>query len=159
MRSESLYTAVSLLGAIALAGTGYVTLVIPTVVQVPTSHDARPLSGSPLVGHWREGGDAARYQVTITPSVLFVTSYDEADICEIEVIRCDQYSASGTVQGVIRLDRVNHNNLRHEGCQVMVSYKLHDDVLELTWEGPPALSSRLSHQQLIAAREPHSWEP
>lgn len=158
MRSGSFYTMLWVLVLVALAGVGFVTLDTPRV-RDSTRGDYRPLSGSPLVGCWTERGDAARYRINITPSVLFITSFDEADICEIEVFRDEHPSEDGSLQGVIRLYRVDYRNFPHEGCPAMISYRLHDEVLELSWPESPELSSWFTTSELIAVRRSESDEP
>jgi hypothetical protein len=159
MRSETSHIMLRVLAVVAMASTGFVTLVAPPSDKEPAPRDLRPLCDSPLVGHWREQGDAARYRVSFSPSVLFITSFDEAEICEIEVLGHDHQSDSGSLRGVIRLDRVERRNLPHEGRPAMVSYRLRDNVLELSWHDSPELSSRFAKSELIAVREAKSKRP
>jgi hypothetical protein len=153
MRSEISLAMLRAAGVVTLVGTGYYALVGPSKTSEPTRPDARPLAISPLVGHWREAGPAARHRVSVSPSVLFVTSFDEADICEIEVLDHEPGAGEGTLHGVIRLDRVERRNLPHAGRQALVSYKLRGDRLELSWHEAPELASRFGASQMTAARE------
>jgi hypothetical protein len=140
------------LAVIALTSSGLAALLVPPELKAPSPRDGRPLYDSPLVGCWRGQGDAAQYRLNITPSVLFLTSQDEAEICEIEVLSYEHRSTSGRVKGVIRLDRVDHANLPHAGRQVIVNYTLRHEVLELSWDESPELLSRFANNQLSVVR-------
>jgi hypothetical protein len=159
MRSEMFLAMLRVLGVVALASTGYVALVGPSGTSEPVRPDDRPLVDSPLVGHWREAGTAGRYRISVSPSVLFITSFDETEICEIDVERHELGAGQGKLHGVVRLDRVARRNLPHAGRAAMVSYKLRGEVLELSWTESPELAARFGTSVLNAVREAKPEQP
>jgi hypothetical protein len=158
MSAKSLDASIWLMITVVLAGIGWATFAMPDDPSEAPSRDTRPLAGSPLVGTWSGQQDLAQYRLNITPSVLYFTSVDESEICEIEILSHERRDEGGRLRGVIRLDRTGGSNLPHKGCQVVVSYKLCREELELSWDHSPELSSRFEENEVILVRGSKSRE-
>jgi len=158
MRSRSSTAMIWVLAGVVIAGASSVSLYTAPLARQPLAQATAPLTGTPLVGSWRQQGEVWRYRVNITPSVLFITSYDEADICEIEVLSREDRSGSGVLWGVIRLHRAAYEDLPQAGQPVRLSYALHDDSLELSWQECLVLSPRFSGQRLTVVPATHPEE-
>jgi hypothetical protein len=152
MRPKRSWAPMWYLAALALASIGFVPFISPVKKTLPSAQDKRPLAGSRLVGHWSGLGAEACYRLNITPSILFFTSADESEICEIEIVGHKPQETGGTLEGVVRLDRVHGGNLPLSGRHVIVSYKMRGEMLELSWVNSPELSARFTTNQLIVVR-------
>lgn len=150
MYSKMTYFMIWFLVAVVLVASGIVTFVNSANVEPTDQRDDRPLAGCPLVGVWDQQGSAGQYRVNVTPSVLYITSHDEADICEIEVLEHDTLQDSGVLQGVIRLHRVDYDNLLLVEREVKINYELYGEVIQLWWDQELELFPRLEQHQLIA---------
>ena len=139
----------SVIGSV-LATSGVVTYVASGGVEQPPQRDVRPLAESRLLGVWDQQGSSGTYRLNVTPNVVFITSYDEQDVCEIDVLDHDFRKNGGIIRGVIRLHRTESDNLPLVDREVKIKYERYNEVLKLTWDESLELLPRLSQHQLIA---------
>ena len=149
MYTKLVYSMTCLLLASLLAATGFVTFLIPLSLEQSTDDDFYELRDSSMVGVWNQQGDEGLYRVHVTPSVVFIVSADEADICEIEVTSHESLDGGGVLHGITRLHRVASQNLSNLKRQVRIDYQLRDEVLQLSWNNECELAPRLASCELI----------